>query len=168
MMLIGHSIAQSVHLMHRSSSSRNIPRKRSEGSFFCSGYSIVTFFLTRWRPVTDRPSKRSSGRILSSHFFSATALTLHRMRGRRQAVPPHQGAPRLRQHEERREEPAEDPRQPHETGRAPREEQNGERDHQDVGQRQRNQPLPAQRHELVEAEPRKRRAEPDVTEGKTT
>src|SRR5579859_5816295 len=68
MMLMGHSMAQSVHLMQRSSSSRNIPRKRSEGSFFCSGYWIVVFFLKKCRPVTPSPSNRSSRTILSSHF----------------------------------------------------------------------------------------------------
>src|ERR1700693_3103727 len=72
MMLIGHSMAQSVHLMHRSSSSRNIPRKRSEGSLFSSGYWTVTFLWKRCRPVTDRPSKRSSSVIRSSQSFSAT------------------------------------------------------------------------------------------------
>src|SRR5512135_2352635 len=104
MMLIGHSIAQSVHLMQRSSSRRNIPRNRSEGSFFCSGYSIVTFFFSRCRPVTESPSKRSSRVIRSSHFFSATRLALHRMRLGGEALAPGELLPELggeiREHEE--------------------------------------------------------------------
>src|SRR5215470_11470704 len=109
MMLIGHSIAQSVHLMHRSSSRRNMPRNRSDGSRFCSGYSTVTFFLKRCRPVTDSPSNRSSSAILSSHFFSATASALHRMRLGRQALAPRQLLAQLREQVHHDEESPEDP-----------------------------------------------------------
>src|SRR5260221_9795360 len=120
MMLIGHSMAQSVHLMQRSSSRRNIPRKRSEGIFFCSGYWIVTFFFQKWRPVTDSPSKRSRSVSLSSHFFRAIRSTFHlstvsraaRLRG--QAVAPRQRLPQPREQEHRQEEHAEDPGQGHE------------------------------------------------------
>src|SRR5882724_7683933 len=45
MMSIGQSLAQRVHLMQRSSSSRNMPRKRCEGSQRSSGYCTVTFFF---------------------------------------------------------------------------------------------------------------------------
>src|SRR5215831_5557407 len=114
MMLMGHSMAQRVHLMHRSSSRRNMPRNRSDGSFFCSGYSIVTFFFRRCRPVTDSPSKRSRSAILSSHFFSATASALHRMRLRREALAPRQLLAQLREQVHHDEESPEDPRQPHE------------------------------------------------------
>src|SRR5262249_57222937 len=117
MMLIGHSIAQSVHLMQRSSSRRNIPRNRSDGIFFCSGYWIVTFFLKKWRPVTPRPSKRSSSAILSSHFLRAMAsLSLSSPNRRRrvhvlgrQAVAPRQGLAKAREQEHQHEDRPEDP-----------------------------------------------------------
>src|ERR1051325_7596369 len=99
MMLIGHSIAQRVHLMHRSSSRRNMPRKRSEGSFFSSAYWIVVFFVTRWRPVTPRPSKRSRSDSLSSQLLRLTRSP----RLRRGEPAPQPGEPE-EQEEERSEE----------------------------------------------------------------
>src|SRR6266496_4288459 len=132
MMLIGHSIAQSVHLMQRSSSKRNIPRKRSDGIFFCSGYWIVTFFFQKCLPVTERPSKRSSSVSLSSHFFRAIAVSpsggLPRPgRLRRQPVAPGQRLPQPGEQEHRREEQAEDPGEHHQAIRAAgsRENRNG-------------------------------------------
>src|SRR5262249_5694939 len=117
MMLIGHSIAQSVHLMHRSSSSRNIPRKRSEGIFFCSGYWIVTFGRNRCRPVTESPSKRSSNVSCPSHFFIAIRRSplmplrdlLRAARDRRQAIAPGQQAAQPGEQEHQDEDSAEDP-----------------------------------------------------------
>ena len=46
--------------MQRSSSSRNMPRKRCAGSQRSSGYWTVTFFLNRCRPVIPSPARRSS------------------------------------------------------------------------------------------------------------
>src|SRR5512132_2813166 len=119
MMLIGHSIAQRVHLMHRSSSKRNIPRKRSEGIFFCSGYWIVSFFLKKWRPVTERPSKRSRSVSLSSHFFRAIAVSPSGClpgpgRLRRQPVAPGQRLPEPGEQKHHHEDQAEDPGECHE------------------------------------------------------
>src|SRR5436305_15136401 len=71
MMSIGQSRAQIVHLMHRSSSSRNIPRKRCAGSQRSSGYCTVTFFLNMFLPVIPRPANRSRSMILSRNRFSA-------------------------------------------------------------------------------------------------
>src|SRR5215470_18653819 len=168
MMLIGHSIAQSVHLMQRSSSRRNIPRNRSEGTFFCSGYWIVTFFLKKWRPVTERPSKRSSKVSLSSHFFSAMDLSLCDARLVRALG--HGGEPvsacelltELREQPHDREETAEDPAEPNEPARRARRRQNRQGDDDNVRQRQRQQPLPPECHQLVEPVSRKRRTKPDV------
>src|SRR5215213_439866 len=65
MMSIGQSLAQMVHLMHRSSSRRNMPRKRCAGSQRSSGYWIVTFFLNMFFPVIPSPENRSKSMILS-------------------------------------------------------------------------------------------------------
>src|SRR6478672_9175251 len=165
MMLIGHSIAQSVHLMQRSSSRRNIPRKRSEGSFFCSGYWIVTFFLKKCRPVTERPSKRSSSVSLSSHFFSAMCpLLRNRRRYGREALAAGELLAQLRQKVHQHEQAPEDIREQKEAVAPAGRRENRERHHDDVRERDRDHPLPAESHELVEPVPRERRAEPDVAE----
>src|SRR5215831_1888453 len=168
-MLIGHSIAQSVHLMQRSSSRRNIPRKRSEGIFFCSGYWIVTFFLKKWRPVTESPSKRSRRVSLSSHFFRAMeSFRSPRGGGVRvlggEAVAPRQRLPQPRQQEHHDEEKAENPGEGDHACRPAGCRQDREGDDDDVDEPGRDHPLPPERHELVEAVPRERRAEPDVEE----
>src|SRR5262249_21216801 len=164
MMLIGHSIAQSVHLMQRSSSSRNMPRNRSDGSFFCSGYWIVTFFVTRCRPVTESPSKMSRSVILSSHFLSIRRPSCGRGRRGGQAVPAGKALAQPREQEEDDEEPAEDPGEDDHAGRPPGPEQERERHDDDVDERHRDEPLPSEPHQLVETVPRERRAEPDVDE----
>src|SRR4029453_473849 len=74
MMSIGQSREQIVHLMHRSSSSRNMPRKRSAGSLRASGYWIVTFFLNRLPSVMPHPAKRSSSITRSRAFLMALIL----------------------------------------------------------------------------------------------
>src|SRR5512132_4035014 len=167
MMLIGHSIAHSVHLMQRSSSSRNIPRKRSDGIFSCSGYWIVSFFLKKCRPVTESPSKRSRSASLSSHFFRAMESFRSPRRGgvdvfRGQPVAARQGLAQPRQEEEENEESPEDPGEDDHAGRPPRSRQDREGDDDDVDEAGRDHPLPAERHQLVEPVPRKRGAEPDV------
>src|SRR6202162_5209508 len=133
MMLIGHSIAQSVHLMQRSSSRRNIPRNRSEGIFFCSGYWIVSFFFQKWRPVTASPSKRSSSVSLSSHFFRAIRSTFQRgARLRGQPVTASQRLAEPREQEHRDEENSEDPGERHEAVRASRSQEDRHRHDHDV------------------------------------
>src|SRR5215211_4096205 len=106
MMSIGQSLAQMVHLMHRSSSRRNMPRNRCAGSQRSSGYWIVTFFLNMFFAVIPSPANRSRSMILSRKRFMADMIT-----SAISAI----------------EEPELDPR----------------RDRQ-VGQRERDQPLPAQ------------------------
>src|SRR4051794_19130313 len=69
MMSIGQSLAQRVHLMQRSSSSRNMPRKRCDGSQRSSGYCTVTFFFIMFLAVMPNPAKRSSSMILSRKRF---------------------------------------------------------------------------------------------------
>src|ERR1700719_812556 len=158
MMLIGHSMAQSVHLMHRSSSSRNIPRNRSEGIRFCSGYWTVTFLPKKWRPVTESPSKRSSRASLSSHFFRAmnsprpspSSRFPRAGRLRREAIPPRQRLSELREEEQGDKQGAEGPGEPHEAFRAARRQQDRDGDHHDVHERERDHPLPAERHQLFE------------------
>src|SRR5882724_10432564 len=71
MMSIGQSLAQRVHLMQRSSSSRNMPRKRCEGSQRSSGYCTVTFFFIMFLAVIPKPAKRSSSMILSRKRLTA-------------------------------------------------------------------------------------------------
>src|SRR6266542_6534830 len=139
MMLIGHSIAQRVHLIHRSSSRRNMPRKRSEGTFFCSGYWIVTFFLKRWRPVTDRPSKMSSSVIRSSQFFRAIGASCRRRPAHagwlgREPIAPRQRSPELGEQEEEDEESAVEPREHDHAGRTSRPQKERRRHEHDIRQ----------------------------------
>src|SRR6185295_16089283 len=121
MMSIGQSLAQMVHLMQRSSSSRNMPRKRCAGSQRSSGYCTVTFFFIMFLKVIPRPAKRSRSMILSANRLSALITNL------------------LEQ-------------QLHQPG------------DEDVRQGERDHPLPAQVHELVEPVARKGAAEPDIDE----
>src|SRR4030095_4801214 len=121
MMSIGQSLAQMVHLMQRSSSSRNMPRQRCDGSQRSSGYSTVTGFFHMFLKVMPRPANRSRSMILSANRFSA----LNR--------------PLLNQ-------------ELHQPG------------DEDVRQRERDHPFPAQIHELIEAVAREGAAEPDVRE----
>src|SRR5512143_412121 len=173
MMLIGHSIAQRVHLMQRSSSTRNIPRNRSEGIFFCSGYWTVSFLRNRCRPVTPSPSNRSSSTSRSSHFFRAMKRPFadrrscrfpSARRDRREPLPPAQRLSELGQQKAEHEQASEDPGERDQTGRPSRGGQDRRRDQDDVAQGDRDQPFPAKPHELVEAVAGKRRAEPDVAE----
>src|SRR3989337_2064126 len=76
MMSIGQSREQIVQLMQRSSSSRNMPRKRSDGSLRVSGYWIVTFFLNRLPSVIESPAKRSSSITRSSRLLTALMRSL--------------------------------------------------------------------------------------------
>src|SRR6185436_7680058 len=71
MMSIGQSRAQMVHLMQRSSSRRNMPRKRCAGSQRSSGYCTVTFSRNRCLKVSPNPAKRSRGMILPRNRFMA-------------------------------------------------------------------------------------------------
>src|ERR1700694_1417032 len=171
---MGRAIAQSVHVMQHSASSRNIPRNRSEGIRFCSGYWTVTFLPKKWRPVTERPSKRSSSASLSSHFFTAmnsprpSPLSRFPRAGgfRREPVPPRQRLSELREDRHGDEQGAEGPGEPHEALRAARRQQDRDGDHHDVRERERDHPLPAERHQLVESVARESRTEPDVAEEK--
>ncbi len=112
-----------VHLMHRSSSSRNMPRKRCAGSQRSSGYWTVTFFLNMFFAVMPRPANRSRSMILSRNRLDGA----------------HRSSPR----------------------RASSLISAGE---DNVGQGERDHPLPAQVHELIEPVARERAAEPDVDE----
>src|SRR6185436_16871070 len=71
MMSIGQSRAQMVHLMQRSSSRRNMPRKRCAGSQRSSGYCTVTFSRNRCLKVSPSPAKRSRSMILPKNLFMA-------------------------------------------------------------------------------------------------
>src|SRR4029453_13629901 len=122
MMSIGQSRAQSVHLMQRSMSSRNMPRKRLAGSSRSSGYCTVTFFFSMCLKVRPSPANKSSSKMRSRNPLTALIR-----------LPP--GQPQL-----------------HPAGQ------------EHVGKRQRDHPLPAQVHELVEAITREGAAKPDVDE----
>src|SRR5262245_24037105 len=125
MMSIGQSRAHSVHLMQRSMSSRNMPRKRLAGSMRSSGYWMVTFLRRMCLKVNPRPAKRSSSKMRSRNRLTALIAVT--------SLAP--GQPQL-----------------HRAGQ------------EHVGERQRDHPLPAQVHELVEAIAREGAAEPDVDE----
>src|SRR3990172_2342376 len=121
MMSIGQSRAQIVHLMQRSASRRNMPRKRSAGSQRSSGYSTVSLRRRRWRPVIPKPAKRSRSITRSRNLFSA----------------------RIKLSSEQ---------DLHQAGR------------EDVEKSERQHPLPAQLHQLIEAIAREGATEPDVQE----
>src|SRR5512140_246705 len=161
MMLIGHSIAQSVHLMQRSSSSRNIPRNRSLGSRAASGYSTVSAFRKRCRPVILRPAKMSRRRTSSQKLMSGLRLP-GADRRRNEA----RGG-RLRRPEPGHDEEGaggDDPEDRAEDSEATHPAERREGDEDEVHERNRNEGFPPERHELVEPVARERPAEPDVDE----
>src|SRR5262249_12897055 len=107
MMLIGHSIAHSVHLMQRSSSSRNIPRNRSGRYLLLLGVRDLHFLLEEGGPVPPEPLKEMGGGrfvepFLQRHgFLFPVIISTRRRRGvhvlRREPVATRQRLPQPRQ-----------------------------------------------------------------------
>src|SRR5256885_16191587 len=145
MMSIGHATAHNLHAMQRSNEKRNIPRNRLAGSRRSSGYRIVTFGRNSSRIVVFRPSSMSRTRNRSLQLGFGYSTCMHPLRFRFH----------VEDHGAKRGD-ADPVHQPFLSG------QNEDRSDEDVSERERNHPLPAEVHQLVEAEAGEGRAKPDV------